>query len=178
MDAVSDSILGYQVSNNRGVGPCILAMRMAFKGFKDKLAENFRFIADGHSTYLLAAQQFFIKKGNAFKFDVTQVIGLSNDDAVSADFRPFKQIVERLNRTFKASYRVKCGFDNLDGACYDLALWVAYYNFIRQHSSLGYRVLNKVEILEGADNMPGKWQLLIYLGQKTISHLQAQQAIA
>ena len=178
MDAVSRSISGYQVSDNRGVGPCILTMRMAFRGFKDKLPENFKFIADGYSAYLLAAQQFFIKKGNAFKFDITQVIGLTNDDAVSAEFRPFKQLIERLNRTFKTSYRVKCGFDNLDGANYDLALWVAYYNFLRPHSSLGYRVLNKVEMLEGADNMPGKWQLLIYLGQKTIAHLQTQQATA
>lgn len=31
MDAVSRSILGYQVSDNRGVGPCIVAMRMAFQ---------------------------------------------------------------------------------------------------------------------------------------------------
>ena len=178
MDAVSRSILGYQVSDNRGVGPCILAMRMAFKDFKDKLPDHFKFIADGYSAYLLAAQQFFIKKGNAFKFDITQVIGLTNDDAVSKEFRPYKQLIERLNRTFKASYRVKCGFDNLDGASYDLALWVAYYNFLRPHFSLGYRVLNKVDILEGADNMPGKWQLLIYLGQKTIAHLQNQQATA
>ena len=178
MDAVSRSILGYQVSDNRGVGPYILAMCMAFRGFKDKLPENFKFIADGYSAYLLAAQQFFIKKGNTFKFDITQVIGLTNDDAVSAEFRPFKQLVERLNRTFKASYRVKCGFDNLDGASYDLALWVAYYNFLRPHSSLGHRVPNRIEMLEGADNMPGKWQLLIYLGQKTIAHLQTQQTTA
>ena len=178
MDAVSRSVLGYQVSDNRGVGPCILAMRMAFKGFKDKLPKNFKFIADGYSAYLLAAQQFFIKKGNAFKFDITQVIGLTNDDAVSAEFRPFKQLVERLNRTFKASYRIKCGYDNLDGASYDLALWVAYYNFLRPHSSLRHRVLNRIEMLEGADNMPGKWQLLIYLGQKTIAHLQTQQTTA
>lgn len=34
MDAVSRSILGYQVSDNRGVGPCILAMRMAFRKLK------------------------------------------------------------------------------------------------------------------------------------------------
>ena len=46
MDAVSRSILGYQVSDNRSVGPCILAMRMAFRKLKE-LAGNFRFIADG-----------------------------------------------------------------------------------------------------------------------------------
>lgn len=174
MDAVSRSVLGYQISDNRGVGPCILSMRMAFREFKDKLPENFRFIADGFSAYLLSAQQFFIKKGNNFKFDITQVIGLTNDDEVTTEFRPYKQMIERLNRTFKASYRVRCSFDNFDGANYDLALWVAYYNFLRPHSSFGYRVLNKVDILEGAENMPGKWQLLIYLGQKTILNLQNQ----
>lgn len=31
MDAASRSIIGYQVSDNRSVGPCILAMRMAFR---------------------------------------------------------------------------------------------------------------------------------------------------
>jgi len=28
--------------------------------------------------------------------------------------------------------------------------------------------------LEGAENMPGKWQLLIFLGQQTILNLQNQ----
>ena len=173
MDAVKRSILGYQVSDNRGVGSCILAMRMAFRNFKDKLPDGFKFIADGYSAYPLAAQQFFIKYGKKFKFDITQVIGLTNDDEVSKEFRPYKQLIERLNRTFKASYRVKCGFDNFEGASYNLALWVAYYNFLRPHSSFGYRTLNQVDILRGADNMPGKWQLLIYLGQKTILNMQA-----
>ncbi|EFC94852.1 hypothetical protein CLOSTHATH_06964, partial [Hungatella hathewayi DSM 13479] len=39
-----------------------------------------------------------------------------------------------------------------------------------------YQVLNKVDMLEDADNMPGKWQLLILLGQQTILHLQEQLA--
>ena len=174
LDAVKRSILGYQVSDNRGVGPCILAMRMAFRNFKEKLPKNFRFIADGYSAYPLAAQQFFIKHGEKFKFDITQVIGLTNDDEVSKEFRPYKQIVERLNRTFKASYRVKCGYDNFDGANYNLALWVAYYNFLRPHSINNFNVLNRVEELESAETMPDKWTLLIYLGQKTILNLQNQ----
>jgi hypothetical protein len=173
MDAVSRSILGYQVSDNRGVGPCILAMRMAFLHLKE-LPKNFRFIADGYSAYPLAAQQFFREFGEAFRFTVTQVIGLTNDDAVSTEFRPFKQMIERLNRTFKASYRVACGYDNYDGANYNVSLWVAYYNFLRPHKVKGFQVLNKVETLNGADNMPGKWQLLIFLGQQTILQLQKQ----
>lgn len=173
MDAASRSILGYQVSDNRGVGPCILAMRMAFRFFKE-LPQNFRFIADGYSAYPLAAQQFFHEFGDKFRFDITQVIGLSNDDAVSKEFRPFKQMIERLNRTYKASYRTTNGFDNIDGANYDLALWVAYYNFLRPHKHNRFKVLNDVEMLRGAENMPGKWQLLIFLGQQTILNKQKQ----
>lgn len=119
MDSSSRSILGYQVSDNRSVGPCSLAMRLAF--------------------------------------------------------RHFKKMVERLNRTFKSSYRVSCGYDNYEGANYNVALWVACYNFLRPHRHSNYQALNKVELLEGSDNMPGKWQLLILLGQQTIRNLQNQQ---
>lgn len=100
------------------------------------------------------------------------MIGLTNDDAVSKEHRPFKQIVERLNRTYKASYRKTNGFDNIEGANYDLALWVAYYNFLRPHKHNRYKVLNEVEMLQSADNMPGKWRLLIFLGQQTILNMQ------
>ena len=172
MDAAKRSIIGYQVSDNRGVGPCILSMRMAFKHLKE-IPKNFKFIADGYSAYPLAAQQFFIQSKGKINFDITQVIGLTNDDAVSKKFRPYKQIIERLNRTYKQSYRPSNGFDNINGANYDLALWVAYYNFLRPHEHAGYKVLNKVELLNGASNMPGKWQLLIYLGQQQILKMQA-----
>lgn len=177
MDAAKRSIIGYQTSDNRGVGPCILAMRMAFGNLK-KLPENFRFIADGYSAYPLAAQQFYNEYGEDFKFEVTQVIGLTNDDAVSAEFRPYKQMIERVNRTYKASYRPTNGFDSFDGANYDLALWVAYYNFLRPHKHAGFDVLNKVEALEQAGTMPGKWQLLIVLGQQAILNLQKQDCAA
>jgi transposase-like protein len=175
MDAASRSIIGYQTSDNRGVGPCILAMRMAFKHLKE-LPEKFKFIADGYSAYPLAAMEFIRKFGKSFHFEITQVIGLTNDDEVSREFRPYKQMIERLNRTYKASYRGTNGFDNYNGANYDLALWVAYYNFLRPHQHAKYQVLNKVEMLENAENMPAKWQLLIYLGQKTILNLQQQSA--
>ena len=175
MDAVSRSIIGYRVSDNRSVGPCIMAMRMAFRHFKE-LPKNFHFIADGYSAYPLAAQQFFREYGERFKFNITQVIGLTNDDEVSKEFRPFKQMIERLNRTFKSSYRVSCGYDNYEGANYNVALWVAYYNFLRPHKHNNYKVLNNVDMLENAENMPGKWQLLIFLGQQTIKNLQLAES--
>ena len=175
MDAISRSILGYHVSDTRDTGACILVLRKAFRAFS-KLPDTFRFIADGFSAYPLAAQQFQLCYGDAFSFDVTQVMGLTNDDAVSEEFRPFKQLVERLNRTFKFSYRVRCGYDNYAGATNNVALWVAYYNFLRPHQAKGNRVLNQVAQLETAENMPAKWQMLIYLGQQTVRSLQSSPA--
>ena len=175
MDAASRSIIGYQVSDNRSVGPCILTMRMAFRHLT-KLPKNFKFIADGYSAYPLAAMEFARKFKDSFKFSITQVIGLTNDDEVSKEFRPYKQMIERLNRTYKASYRTTNGFDNYEGANYALALWVAYYNFLRPHKHNHYQILNKVDMLNGADNMPGKWQLLIFLGQQTILNLQTESS--
>ena len=122
--------------------------------------------------------EFARKFGRDFTFQITQVIGLTNDDAVSKEHRPFKQIAERLNRTYKASYRKTNGFDGIEGANYDLALWVAYYNFLRPHKHNQYKVLNEVETLQSADNMPGKWQLLIFLGQQTILTMQKNGAAA
>ena len=72
-------------------------------------------------------------------------------------------MIERLNRTYKTSYRPTNGFDNIDGANYELALWVTYYNFLRPHKHNNYKVLNDIEMLHGANNIPGKWQLLIVL---------------
>jgi len=174
MDALSRSIIGYQVSDNRSVGPCILAMRMAFKYVKE-LPKGFKFIADGYPAYPLASQQFALKEDNPLFFDITQVIGLTNDDEVSKEFRPFKQMVERLNRTFKSTYRCTCGYDNFDGANYSVSLWVAYYNFLRTHSSKDRKVLNHVDVIEDAENMPGKWQILILLGQQEILKIKAVQ---
>ena len=175
MDAAKRSIIGYRISSERDVGACILAMRMAFTHL-NKLPDNFRFIADGYSAYVLAAQQFLREFGENFKFNITQVIGLTNDDAVSTQYRPYKQMIERLNRTYKASYRPTNGFDNIDGANYDLALWVTYYNFLRPHEHNHYKVLNEIDDLKLIDNMPGKWQMLIALGQQTILNIRNGEA--
>ncbi len=167
MDTVSRSIIAYQVSKTRSVGPCILTMRMAFEKFKVFPGKALKFIADGYSAYPLAAQQFKLEKN--WDVIITQVIGLTNDDPVSKLYRPFKQKIERLNRTFKSTYRVTCGYGSDDGAYYGVSLWVAYYNFLRPHElHKRKRPLNEVDMLKNVDNMPGKWQLLIYLGQKII----------
>ena len=170
MDAIKKSILGYQVSDTRAVGPCILAMRMAFDKFSKFPGKALKFVADGYSAYPLAQQQFELEENKIF--NLTQVIGLSNNDPVSTEFRWVKQVVERLNRTFKSSYRVTCGYGSDQGASYSFALWVAYYNFLRPHPYNYWRSLNELDELKSVETMPAKWQILISLGQQTILNMQ------
>ncbi|MBE0573985.1 DDE-type integrase/transposase/recombinase [Candidatus Dojkabacteria bacterium] len=165
MDAIKKSILGYRVSNTRDVGPCILAMRMAFAKFKNFPGKALKFVADGYTAYQLAQQQFML---NDMDFELIQVIGLTNDDPVSKEYRWLKQIIERLNRTFKFSYQITNGYGSGEGSDTHVSLFVAYYNFLRPHSYSYWRPLNSIPELEAIPNMPAKWQKLIELSQQLI----------
>lgn len=169
MDAIKKSILGYRSSSSRDTTPCILAMRMAFDKFKKFPGKALKFVADGYTAYKLAQQQFAL---HGMHFDVTQVIGLTNEDDVSTEYRWLKQIIERLNRTFKSSYKITNGYGSDDGASTHLVLFVAYYNFLRPHSYTYWKPLNEVPELEKAELMPAKWQILIELSQQLILEKQ------
>jgi transposase-like protein len=170
MDAIKKSILGYQISSTRDVGPCILTMRMAFSKFKDFPGKALKFAADGYTAYKLAQQQFMLQ---GMDFNLIQVIGLTNEDPVSTEYRWLKQIIERLNRTFKFSYQVTNGYGSGEGSNTHVALFVAYYNFLRPHSYTYWQPLNSVPELEALPNMPAKWQKLIELSQQLILSRQA-----
>lgn len=170
MDALKKSILGYQISNTRDLGPCVLAMRMAFEKFKMFPGKALKFAADGYTTYKLA-QQLFAEKG--MDFNLIQVIGLTNDDPVSTEYRWLKQIIERLNRTFKFSYQVTNGYGSREGSNSHVALFVAYYNFLRPHPYTYWQPLNSIPELQNLPNMPAKWQKLIELSQQLILSKQS-----
>jgi len=55
-------------------------------------------------------------------FNLIQVIGLTNDDPISSEYRWLKQIIERLNRTFKFSYQVTNGYGSEEGSNTHVAL--------------------------------------------------------
>ena len=113
MDAIKKSILGYQISDSRNVGHCILAMRMAFSKFKEFPGKTLKFAADGYTAYKLAQQQFMLQN---MDFNLIQVIGLTNDDPISSEYRWLKQIIERLNRTFKFSYQITNDYGSEEGS--------------------------------------------------------------
>lgn len=163
-DAVKKIILSYPVSPNRDTATAIKAINDVLLKFKE-IPEDLSFVVDGNPIYLLA-QHFFAQ--HDISFDVTQVIGLTNEDPVSTQYRPLKQVIERLNRTFKGNYKSTHGFGSAKGSVSYVTLFVAYFNFLRPHATLEGRVPVVNPDLEKLPTMPARWTKLISLAQDWI----------
>ncbi len=169
MDAVKKIITSYSIFAQRDGVSAIKALYSTLSKF-EKLPKDFTFIFDGNPIYLLA-QHYFAQNG--ISFDVKQVIGLTNDDEVSKEYRWLKQIIERLNRTFKASYNSKNGFNSFEKANDYMVLFASFYNFLRRHSSLNYNVPVIIPEIAEIDDMPSKWLKLLCLSYEHLESLQA-----
>ena len=163
-DSVKKIILSYRVRKYRDYQSAILAINDVLVKLTG-IPQNLNLITDGNPIYLLA-QQWFAQHG--IYFDITQVIGLTNDDEVSKEFRPLKQIIERLNRTFKGNYNPTGGFGAEFGAISSVVLFVAYFNFLRPHSKLDNNVPVLMPKLNELPNMPAKWLMLIKMSEDYI----------
>ena len=150
-------ITSYRIYMKRDTFSAIDAFYSVLRKFKE-IPENLEFVVDGNPIYK-AAQQYFQLKRVFFK--VTQVIGLTNDDPVSKEHRPAKQIIERLNRTFQYSYAVKNGFNTFAGANDFMCLFTTYFNFLRNHTALGDKPPVQLDCLKKTHNMPSKWNILL-----------------
>ena len=112
IDTIRKTILSYYTSPHRDTESCIIATDYVLSKFKE-IPEDLSFTTDGNPIYLLA-QYWFSTRG--INFDVNQVIGLKNQDELSKKLRPFKQAVERHNRSFKTNYRSSHGFGSRGGS--------------------------------------------------------------
>lgn len=129
----------------------------------DDIPEDLLLISDGNPIYN-AAQVFF--DINNIKFDLQQVIGVKNKDETSKLYRPFKQIEERLNRTYKQNYYGTNGYDKLECANSYMVLFVCFFNFLRQHSTLKYNTPVNEGLFEDDMLMQDKWLKLIELSSQ------------
>ncbi|BDU50404.1 DDE-type integrase/transposase/recombinase [Haliovirga abyssi] len=160
-DTKKKIILSHYTSSSRDTKSACKALIDVISKYRE-LPEDFQVIVDGNPIYLLA-QQFFAQ--HDINFNVEQVIGLTNKDKVSKKFRPLKQIIERLNRTFKENYHYTNGYNSHSGAFTSVTLFTAYFNFLRPHSSLENNVPVVIPELTDLPNMPARWGKLIELSQ-------------
>lgn len=159
IDAISRAICGYNLSDDRGAIPALATLYSAFGPPEQNINRHFVLIRDGLPSYDNAVMAY----NQAVKQPVitTQtVVGLENLDEVSHDFRPFKQLVERTNRTYKFHTRPRAGFTSLEGACSLTTLFVAFYNYLRPHSSIK-RTPIALKELAGVTNYPKQWEILL-----------------
>lgn len=156
-DVKKKIITSFKIYMKRDTFSAIDAFYSVLRKFKE-IPEDLEFVVDGNPIYK-AAQQYFQLKRMFFK--VTQVIGLTNDDPISKEHRPAKQIIERLNRTFKYSYAVKNGFNTLEGANDFMCLFTTFFNYLRNHTTLGHKPPVELDCLRKTHNMPNKWNILL-----------------
>lgn len=164
-DSLKKIITSWNIFLKRDTFSAIQTFYSVIRKFKE-LPEGLKFVVDGNPIYI-AAQQYFRLHG--IIFDVFQVIGLKNRDAESKKFRPAKQIIERLNRTFQFSYYVKNGFKTVEKANEFMCLFTVFFNFMRNHRSLNYHPPVILEEFSGITNMPNKWNILLEKAVKEIS---------
>ena len=96
-----------------------------------------------------------------------------NSSVEKKKYRPYKQIEERLNRTYKQNYYGTNGYFSLECANSYMVLYVAFFNFLRRHSSLGFKTPVDDDLFDENDLMMDKWLKLIKLAHQYNKALQA-----
>lgn len=158
ISSVSHKISAYHFSDNRGAKPAITAMLETVRTAKEN--QQLTLVTDGNPSYQ-AGIHFINAKEEKLDVSLRKVIGLQNLDEESEEFRPFKQMIERLNRTYKYHVQAQNGFGSINGAVAKVVLFVTHYNFLREHKSLGYKTPIQLPELGSINTLQGKWNKII-----------------
>ncbi len=146
-------ISAYHISDNRCAISAITAIKEAIRTASPE--QSLVIITDGNPSYTAALHHLNTQRKHKIK--QIKVIGLENLDEESTEYRSYKQIVERLNRTYKHHIRPSAGFNSFNGAMALTTLFVTHYNFLRPHLSLKYTTPLKSPALKNIDTIQNKW---------------------
>jgi transposase-like protein len=149
------SIASYHYADNRGVQPAVISMLEAKR--TATINQLITFVTDANPSYQAGIHFINSITSNANHIQHHKVIGLQNLDSESEEYRSFKQLIERLNRTYKSHIRQAYGFNSPQGAIALTTLFVTYYNFLRPHTALKYRVPVHLDFLDDVQTIQGKW---------------------
>jgi len=153
-------ITAYHLADNRGTLPAVVAMKEAIRSASAD--QDLILVTDGNPSYP-AGIHFLnaLDYGPAIRHK--KVIGLQNLDAESEEWRALKQLVERLNRTFKYHVRPAAGFNSMNGATVLTTLFVTNYNFLRPHMSLHNLPPVQLPEIQSISTIQGKWIKILSL---------------
>lgn len=154
----SRAIQAYHVSDSRGTRDALITLSETIRTLPEN--KTLELVGDGNPAYdsaTHAINQPALSEGSVPPLKRRTVIGLKNEDDESTEYRQFKQIVERLNRTYKYHTRSRSGFKDFNGAVALTVLFVTHYNFLRPHSSLKYKCPVKISNLDEIKTIQGRW---------------------
>lgn len=149
------NITAYHYSNSRDTQHAIISMNEASRTAKPN--QLITYITDGNPSYIAALHYINEAKGAENPYEHHKVIGLQNLDEESEKYRSFKQLIERLNRTYKSHIRQAHGFSSSNGAIALTTLFVTFYNFLRPHQTLKYNVPVQLDFLKDISTIQAKW---------------------
>jgi len=152
-------ITAYHLADNRDVLPATIAMTEAIRTAPPD--QKLTFITDGNPSYAAAIHFLNALRDPLPPLTHHKVIGLQNLDKESTEFRFYKQIIERLNRTYKSHVRPTHGFNVRNGAMALTTLFVTHYNFLRPHMTLNYNVPISLPELDPIISLQGKWMKIL-----------------
>ena len=158
------AICGWNLSETRGAEPALALIHNCYGKPEEPKCTTGELVTDGLPSYdsaVVAYNTAAIKENGKTVLGKHTVIGLQNLDPESETYREYKQLVERLNRTYKFHTRPRAGFKDFDGACALTTLFVVYYNFMRPHGKLGKKPPVELECLKGKTLYPDQWVELI-----------------
>ncbi len=151
-------ISSYHIDDTRDTLPATIAMNEAIRTTtKD---QKLTLITDGNPSYP-SGIHFLNESRDTNKISHKKVIGLQNLDSESTEFRPFKQLIERLNRTYKFHTQAANGFNSKNGVIALTTLFVTYYNFFRPHASINYESPIPLNYLLPIPTLQGKWAKIL-----------------
>lgn len=165
-DPVNKIITSWKIYEHRDTKNAVESILMAINKY-DQIPDDLLIITDANPIY--NAAQIFLSMYD-INFNLQQVVGVSNKDEISKKYRPYKQVEERLNRTYKQNYHGTNGYQTLTSANVYMVLYVTFFNFLRRHSSLNYNTPVQLESFQDENLlMPDKWINLINLSQSYIN---------
>ena len=152
-------ITSYSIYANRDTKNACQSIYDCLSKYKN-ISEDLLLITDGNPIYNVAQLFFHI---NDIDFTLKQVIVVTNKDKESKEYRPYKQIEERLNRTYKQNYYETNGYHTLKCANDYMVPYVCFFNFLRQHSSLKLKTPMEDNLFDKISLMQVRWLKLIEL---------------
>lgn len=152
-------ITAYHIAHSRETLPATVAMIEAIRTAEPK--QKIVFYTDGNPSYGAGLHFINAQRNPQNLIEHHQIIGLQNLDEESEMYRHFKQIIERLNRTYKYHTRQANGFKSNNGAIAYTTLFVTHYNFLRPNMALKYKVPIPLPELQMVDTIQQKWCRII-----------------